>query len=1413
MYPKEGVAMPSQKNERSDDKFDNNSRLDFDSIMKQKDALFNSLESSQTELGRDELLDISARVFENSVKDGLSLATKFRLTPTEIAGIISSPSFILKHRELASEIVGKIATSSGVIENRNFAGNLGHSIIKLSSDLKAEPKTGEEMMKKLQIFDTKKIKAGSSNQLRRLVSSVDDYYGQFVARTELENIDESGDHRTKGEKLAEDSLGRILPALEEKCLAGEVLNTLYQYLKNDDPKVINQISNSESNPKDIVLDYLKREGWPQEDINQLKYEPLVSKELIDNFKTVFKFDKLTERKLSADRYKPLDLVYDAGKSMAKDQLIKEIEQSIKSRSKEDVKVIFNKETKEYEVKEIKLENENKKEEGIKIEYEKIVSEVKEIDISKYSVLEKFYKVGERLVFATEGIGDDGFTEKYIVTEDGQEIGKGKGYQSVDSLRGINNQMFFRAWVGHKCFVATEDGRLSDNDYDYVSDLQSINNKIVFEAKQADKYFVVTENGRELSKKYDGILDVQNINNQVVFRAKQDGKYFVVTEDGREIGKGYDNISKLKNINNHIVFQAERGIRNFIVSDSGQKFGGKYDEVCDLQDINNRVTFQAKKNDKWFIVTEDDKEIGSGYDDINGVKYINNQIVFQAENNVKWFVVTEDGKEIGKEYDGTSGLQGINNQIVFEARKNNERFIVTEDGREIGKEYDDIRFLRNINNQIVFEAEKDGKWFIATEDGREFGRDYYSIEFFWGDNEVMISGIKEEEDESGQTSWKLFKETIGSGKKEIEENDFELSESEKSKLELLNLVNDPEKDKINEYLLNKSKLKEENNKTAWQRLKSGVENSKATINGLNKIISKIPDVFLNTVKAQADKNRYILRDQLLMKIFPEIYKFDSKNWLRGFSGSGGSGLREKSNNNQPEDPSSYLNPEANGFTGGDPSPEHGEEKEVMILRDKLNDFISSSLFGKGLDQPSSSVKSFFSLNHKSDGPFIETTVTLPNIGGLDTIRLPKPVTANLILERVKGVTKNNEEILLETEINSLGEVSVLLGKNKVEKVIYSLQVSRDPLDKIIPKTSDKEYDKYQEKFIKENGRDLKENIADLPEELEFFIESLKPFPPKERTIAIEQFIKQYGYYDFKNGEINNLKNGKSASEQILMMEMRMDQLKETNPELKNKKYAGVCSDFALLNTTLLRKAGILSGVAAGLGSNEKNIYPSMAHGVSYVVFPDNHNLNQVFIVDPTPTGVSSEEEKLLSEFRELSISEKEALAEDEINFEKLNALKSLEEIEKTIGLGDLDSLKRLTNGKLEDALNTILKYEVKADNLKVVSNLLSSYWYSPLNKLDFNNTDDQAYFKDTFKKEINRVKSEIEANPELKERPSGSELFNLIKEFKDRFAKNNTDSGLDLIDKLVEINKTELSNTEQQALTVISNYLRAKNMLG
>ncbi|MFZ4632485.1 MAG: transglutaminase-like domain-containing protein [Patescibacteria group bacterium] len=1415
MYIKEDIAKPSLKNEAPGIEA-SSLNVDQDSIIKQKDTLFSSLEASQGELNRDELLELTARVFENSVKDGLSLATKLRLTPSEIAGIISSPSFILKNSELARDIIISVHARNNEIKDQDLAVKLFKNIAKIDSCLNSTPETGEQMIKQLLVFDTRKLKSGSSSQLKKLVSSVDNYYEQYISKKEVENIDQKVDFRTKGEKLAEDSLGRILPAMEGKYLAGEVLNTLYEYVKNDDPKVINQISNSESNPKDIVLDYLKREGWPQEDINQLKYESLISKELIDNFKTVFKFDKLTERKFSAGRYKPLDLVYDAGKNLAKENLIKEIERLIKSRSREDIRVVFNKETKEYEAKEVKQEDENLKKEGIETDNEKLTSEIKEIDIGKYQILFKFYKVGDKIAFTTEGADKNGITEKYIVTEDGKEIGRGKGYRNVYDLQSINNQIVFKVEKDHgKYFVVTEDGRELGKGYGDVHDLQSINNQIFFRALENGRYLVVTEDGRELGGEYN-VHDLQNINNQIVFKAKKDdGKYFVVTEDGRELGKGYEKIDELQNINNKIVFVARKDFKEFIVTEDGRKHGKEYSYISKLTSINSQIVFMAEKGDgKYFIVTEDGRELGKEYDNVIELTSINNQIVYIARKNNEWFVVTEDGRELGGECDGVSQVASINNQIVFTVRKNNKWFVVTEDGRELGKEYDNVSRLTSIKDQIVFKAEKDGKEFIVTEDGRELGREYDNIEIFLGENEVTITGIKEEEDETGKISWKLFKETIGPGKKEIKENNFELSKIEKNKLELLNLVNNPEKDKINDYLLNKSKQKEENNKTAWQKLKSGVENSRATINGLNKIISKIPEEFLNTVKAQSGRNQNILRDQLLMKIFPEIYKSESNNWLGGFSFFGGSGSREKNNNNnQYEDPSSYLNAELNGLNGGDPSPEQGEEKEVMILRDKLNDFISFNILGQGLDNPSSSLKSYFSLNHKSEGPFTETTITLPNIGNLNTIRLPKPVTSNVILERVKGVTKNNEEILLETEINSLGEVNVLPGKNKVEKVVYSLQISQDPLDRIIPKISDKEYDKYQERFIKENGQDLKENIADLPEELEFFANSLKSLPPKERIVAIEQFVKQYGYYDFKNGEINKLKNGKSASEQVLMMEMRMEQLKEANPELKNKKYAGVCSDFALLNTALLRKAGILSGVAAGFGSNEKNIYPSMAHAVSYVVLPDNHNLNQVFMVDPTPTGVNEEEEKLLAEFREPSISEKESQAEDEINKEKLDALKSLEEIEKTIGLNNLEELKKLTNGKLEDALNTILKYEVKGDNLKVVSNLLSSYWYSPLNKLDFNNTDDQAYFKDTFKKEINRVKSEIEASPELKERPSGSELFNLIKDFKDRFTKNSNDSGLDLIDKIVDLNKDELSNTELQALTVISNYLRAKNMLG
>ena len=136
-----------------------------------------------------------------------------------------------------------------------------------------------------------------------------------------------------------------------------------------------------------------------------------------------------------------------------------------------------------------------------------------------------------------------------------------------------------------------------------------------------------------------------------------------------------------------------------------------------------------------------------------------------------------------------------------------------------------------------------------------------------------------------------------------------------------------------------------------------------------------------------------------------------------------------------------------------------------------------------------------------------------------------------------------------------------------------------------------------------------------------------------------------------------------------MEGRMDELKEKDPKLAHKLYAGICTDFATLTTALLRKAGFVSGISTGFvpEAGSTSIKTDRAHAVSYVLWPSSKAVNgkpDMIIVDGTPSNITpkivEQEKKAAEVHKELSVDAEKELAQ-------------LEHILKTM---DAESIKKL-----------------------------------------------------------------------------------------------------------------------------------------
>nr|PIY94992.1 MAG: hypothetical protein COY67_01620 [Candidatus Komeilibacteria bacterium CG_4_10_14_0_8_um_filter_37_78] len=634
-----------------------------------------------------------------------------------------------------------------------------------------------------------------------------------------------------------------------------------------------------------------------------------------------------------------------------------------------------------------------------------------------------------------------------------------------------------------------------------------------------------------------------------------------------------------------------------------------------------------------------------------------------------------------------------------------------------------------------------------------------------------------------------------------------------KLDLLNLVNKPTLEGIN----NRFDQEDKEAISVEEKIRSGLSNSQRFAGQVSEMIKEVPQIFLDTMSSKKDRLRHTLVNKTLNKIFPELLRPREKSAWRNFAGYFGlDQSRDYGEIDRQRSPQDYLNPDQNiEFMGGDPRSEDDAKKEIMQLRDNINELISTGLFGKYDSNSNRWSKTFFVHEPTIMEPVKETTITLPAVAGLRQVNLPKLINSRVIKDRIKGIDNNGQEILLESSANSLGEVVAEIPKN-IKKIVYSLEYNQAP--KIMRQLTEHDYRNYHRQFSSKFGNEMNQKMCHLPEEIVVFINSIAELEPKEKVKVIEGFVREYSYYDFDNKDVIPLKSGKGLEELLMIMETRMAELKQLHPELSDqlnkKRFAGVCYDFNMLITAMLREAGLTAGFTQGFMAHDKSVRLNSSHCTAFVVWPDELNKNAVFTVDGTPSGVTAEQNEYLDQLRQPSIKEKESRSAELIEEIKKEAEEKLEEILETLQGQDSEAIKKLTNGQLESVLNTILTYEVKQPHWQVLKRVMEAYWYSPAAEMDMEKESGQlASFLTS---EINSQREIMDQEVGSETMPGGSALLNTIKDFADKFiAGQKVDDkaqAFDLIEDIIELASQALNDTEKRAITAIVTYLRAKKMV-
>jgi hypothetical protein len=368
---------------------------------------------------------------------------------------------------------------------------------------------------------------------------------------------------------------------------------------------------------------------------------------------------------------------------------------------------------------------------------------------------------------------------------------------------------------------------------------------------------------------------------------------------------------------------------------------------------------------------------------------------------------------------------------------------------------------------------------------------------------------------------------------------------------------------------------------------------------------------------------------------------------------------------------------------------------------------------------------------------------------------------------------------------------------MKSLVYSMQVQDAPY---IPENVDqKDIDKLIKKYEYTSIEGVTLNIED-----EVFLESIKKQSPKERLYAIEDYVKSISYYDFNNGEVMGEKEDLTLEENLSFMSIRYRELASKNEDLKKsgKRYAGVCSDFAMLTTVFMQKAGLMAGRVSGSVPEDGLSTVKNAHSVSVALWPGRSG-NKLVPIDGTPSeGINEEETKLLEEIRFSSLKEREKTAELIEEQDRGEVIKKIEEIERKLAQGEESVIEELKNGELEKMLNVVLKHQVKPVHVSVIKRTLDASRYSglPVFSEDIN---DQIVVRKFLESEVT---SERERSKDTQGDDAGTELFKVCREYIDLYK-----GDLGKIETVINLVDGYLDKIEHRAMMLLIKYLKAEKM--
>lgn len=443
---------------------------------------------------------------------------------------------------------------------------------------------------------------------------------------------------------------------------------------------------------------------------------------------------------------------------------------------------------------------------------------------------------------------------------------------------------------------------------------------------------------------------------------------------------------------------------------------------------------------------------------------------------------------------------------------------------------------------------------------------------------------------------------------------------------------------------------------------------------------------------------------------------------------------------------------------------------------------------------------------------ENTLTTALVQEGATIKLPLPVHSYYVEDSIRAITKDGKEIPIDIDLDSFGLGKVRVPKG-AERITYTIQES---ILREIPSDLDElEFEKLKKNILEqETGIDYLKKVSGINEQDMLFIKSIESKTPREKIIAIEQYVREIGFYDINNNdEVVGPKRNADSEELLYLMEERMNELKSgmgpLSDKIYNKKrYAGVCDDFSKLTTILLRQAGIPSGLMTCFNAGSgKDISITQAHAASFVLWRGPAGNITPYVIDGTPQGITQEERAMQEELGITlqTMQEKEKEHEQVLKEIHKGTEQEIQKIKALLQDATPESLEKLDTGTLQHALNVILTNDVHWGHVQSLEAILDVYRYTPIHKeID---TTDQSVVKKFIEEQMTQTKTKGEYAAEHSG-SAGTALLKLAQEFTEKEEKRSRE-GVQDFKKITEILKTSLTDSEYRALSLIAQYLEVK----